>query len=712
MGGNARAETVLQAGTIENFHHNTYVQSACAHPPAGHLLPAETGLFVNRGPERERVRRALAARAEQADGAVAEAGGPVRPLVVALTGVGGMGKSTLGVRLGHEAHALCPDGSLYADLGALRRETDGAVDVGEVLHGLLEALGVEAGWVRPGLAERASQFRQLTAGKRLVLVLDNVRYADEITPLLPASAGSVVLVISHQRLAELECDEELPLGPLSTRHAVELLRGIVKDARRGVDDDSYAEVAELCEGLPEALRVAGSRMRQHRRRRFERLLAELRSELDREGLPVVEAVWNTAYRELSADAALLYRLLPVVPGPHVSPAAAAALLGAGEDRAADALDELEDAGLLEDAASDGADLLRMPDLLRSHARRCRRALPDGGEAETGEATRRLVRWYRRQAERADRAQQQKRMRFAEPVPPLPYAPDLEFAGGGEAGRWLEAERHALHGCVRLAYEAGEDEDAWALCEPLWLQFVDHRHFGESFDSFGTGLAAAGRAGDLPAQVRMRCQLARVLWELGDLEDADKTLEPALHASALLLEGAGEPRPELRKLRASTLEFSGNYWAARKKWARAADSFRASREIHEEIGNPYGVLLQTHLLGRATAALGKLEEAAGLLETAHAMAAEQDRDRMTARTAFELGRVRERQGSANRAARLYELALESALRRGASFEEAEVRRALAGLAESSGDTATAERHRAVVRAYEERAGIVRRAGEGE
>jgi hypothetical protein len=39
---------------------------------------------------------------------------------------------------------------------------------------------------------------------RLILVLDNARYASEVLPLLPASGGSLVIVTSHGPLRDLE----------------------------------------------------------------------------------------------------------------------------------------------------------------------------------------------------------------------------------------------------------------------------------------------------------------------------------------------------------------------------------------------------------------------------------------------------------------------------------------------------------------------------
>ncbi|MEK8143895.1 hypothetical protein NKH18_24005 [Streptomyces sp. M10(2022)] len=181
-------------------------------------------------------------------------------------------------------------------------------------------------------------------------------------------------------------------------------------------------------------------------------------------------------------------------------------------------------------------------------------------------------------------------RLPEPVGPDPR--DVDFPGKAEALRWLESHRLALYGCVRLAFETGLYEDAWALCEPLWTHFLDHPHYADITDAFRMGVAAADRAEFLPAMVRMRCQLARPLWEQGLYDEAAEQLGQALNAS----EALGESVPE-RKLRASAVEFRGLLKSELGDWPGAAADFEAAKEAHAEMGNAYGVLLQTYLLGR-------------------------------------------------------------------------------------------------------------------
>ncbi|WP_380280740.1 NB-ARC domain-containing protein [Kitasatospora purpeofusca] len=675
VGGQVRAGAIVQAGSVGELHVHEAALRAAAVPCQ---LPPELAHFEDRADERARV---LAAVAEGT-------GGGGGPLVVALSGMGGIGKTALGFALARALLDHCPDGALHVDLDDLRR--DGAVESADALGDLLRALDPQN---RPEqeLRARARQYWTATQGRRLVLVVDNARTGAELRPLLPASAASVVIVASHGPLHDLDGVRlvDLPLGPLAPEDAVNLLRRIVADPRFAADPDAAAELARRCAGLPAALYVAGRWIRRHRRRELRRLVEDLTTELDREGLPVVEAVWDAAYASLGPVAARLYRLLPHHPAPVVGDHAAAALLGADLDEAADALDELDAAGLLE-RRPDG---LGMHALLRGHA--LRRARAADADQDAVAARIRLVRWYRRQAGRADLVAAGPRLTVSAPVAEAPApadVPDLPFSDTGTALRWLEDERLALYGCVRIAAEDGLDEEAVALCEALWTHFLDHRHYADVIDAFGRGVAAAVRSERLAATVRMRCQLARPLWEQHRYEQAAEELRLAVHGARLLGDS-----PEERKLRASAVEFRGKLASVRGDWAAAVPDFEAAREEHRAIGNAYGVMLQTYLLGRAAVAMGELPRAVELLSEAHASAADLGRERMTARTGFELGSALRAAGRHAEAARLYEAALAAARERRSPGDELRVLEALSALGEETGDAAAAAGYRSAAEA---------------
>ncbi|MFI5755208.1 tetratricopeptide repeat protein [Streptomyces sp. NPDC051569] len=653
-------------------------------PAPAHQLPLEDDPFENRHPQRDRVRHGVEERQRYT--------GPVRPLTFVLSGVGGIGKTALAVRLAHELKSDFTAG--YVDLDEWR--TAGSVDLAAVLRDRLVRLGVAENWLPEEYRALVRLYERKTQGARLVLVLDNVWSADEVTTLLPVSADSVVLIAARERLPRLEARGAigLPLPRLSDDHAVDLLRKIISPVRPDESPQALVRLARLCEGFPAALRAAGSHLCEHPGRRTERLIADLTSELDERGLPVVEAVWNATYEALAAPAAQLYRLLPRHPGHDITPEAAAALLGAGLDDAEDALDDLTRAGLLAPSPPHRPGRLRLHGLLRAHATRCASRHDD--PAETHEGLRRLLVWYRRQAERADRTIARSRMRLADPVPELPYAPDVTFTHEADARGWLDTERRALYGFVRTASDLGEDTHAWSLCEPLWKHYEDHGNHDDAIRAFGAGRDAALRC-ELPdVLIRMRCQLAQALWSAGRSREADTETEQALRSAESVVRDS--------KLHASALEFRGKYFARTGQWDGAVECFGRSRAIHLAIGNPYGALLQGFLLGRTLRTAGRLAEAESELTGALDQARELDRSRVIARSAAELGRVRRALGRPDQAVAALREALAVEERRGSTYDEATLHEELAELARETGDTEAAEEHRARARALRDQAGV--------
>ncbi|MCC3767013.1 tetratricopeptide repeat protein [Streptomyces sp. UNOC14_S4] len=678
------ADTVVQAARIGELH--VHGAAASPAPPAPYQLPPALAHFANRHDEQAHIARAAEGHSEHAG-----------PLVVALNGIGGIGKTALGFHVARRLSERYPDGVLYVDLDDLR--VDGGVEVADALGHLLTGLGVSPDWLERSFAGRTKQYWTHTRDKRLIVVVDNARSGTEAVPLLPASAGSLVIVTSQGLLYDLDgvASVEIPVHPLAVDDAVRLLGHIVDDPRLAAEPDAVTELARGCGGLPAALRVAGQWVRKYRRRSLSRLVTELTAELHEKGIPMVEAVWDAAYSGLGQDAARLYRLLPQYPAPVVTAPPAAALLGSDLRTAEDALEELETAGLLENRPEGH----RMHDLLRGHAER-RAGQADPAGTDRADARLGLVRWYRRQSARADLLAAGPRMTFAglDTDAPAGDVPDVTFTGKTEALRWLESHRLALYGCVRLAFENELYEHAWALCEPLWTHFLDHPHYADITDAFRAGAAAADRQEHLPAMIRMRCQLARPLWEQQQYGEAAEQLRQALNASKAL-----GRTPQERKLRASVLEFHGLLKSAQEDWDGAAADFEASRQAHEAIGNAYGVLLQTYLLGRTALQQGDPARAVTLLDTAHRMAREQDRERMTSRTGFELGRALRHAGRPVEAGALVRAALAHSRERGSTFDEARVLTELAALADDLGETTEAEEHRKTARLLAERFGGV-------
>ncbi|MFC0063734.1 BTAD domain-containing putative transcriptional regulator [Umezawaea endophytica] len=349
-------------------------------------LPANPAVFVNRDRERE-VLLDLLARAEH------------EPVVGAVHGPGGRGKSALVLRVAHLAAELFPDGQLYVDL---QGSTPGRepVEAAQVLQHFLRALGAPPLAIPADPAEAAALYRSMLADRRVLVVLDNAIDATQVIPLLPAGAGSAILVTSRRVLATLD-GLHLALDPLPEHEAVALLGAVTGLVADDAGRLAAARVARSCGYLPLALRIAAARLRS----RPDWTLASLADRLDDErhrldelrfdDLAVRSSV-RLSFEELVRDgsergrvAAHAFRLLGLLALPTVRLPVAAALLGLDRIEAERAIDPLVDAGLV-DVEAPGE--YRMHDLLRLFA--IEQAERDETAEERAAAVVRALTYYR------------------------------------------------------------------------------------------------------------------------------------------------------------------------------------------------------------------------------------------------------------------------------------------------------------------------------
>ncbi|MFH8484871.1 helix-turn-helix domain-containing protein [Streptomyces longisporoflavus] len=180
------------------------------------------------------------------------------PLMVALDGPGGVGKSALAVHAAHRLAERFPDGQLYADLRGSRRD-EHPVPAAVVLRRFLCALGAP----RPhpvSAADAAAAYRTLLTGRRVLVVLDNALDAAQVRPLLPAGRGCAVLVTSRGVLAALNGAVHLHLAPLPPAASVQVLGLWAGAGRLRAEPGAAAAIAHHCGHLPLALRIAGARL--------------------------------------------------------------------------------------------------------------------------------------------------------------------------------------------------------------------------------------------------------------------------------------------------------------------------------------------------------------------------------------------------------------------------------------------------------------------
>ncbi|WP_376697876.1 BTAD domain-containing putative transcriptional regulator [Streptomyces eurocidicus] len=294
------------------------------------------------------------------------------PVVLALTGLGGVGKTTLALHVAHAVGDHFPDGLLYADL---RGAGPDPVDPAAVLGDLLPALGVHPAYVPATVAARSALYRSLLDRKRILVVLDDARDAGQVRPLLPGAPGSAAIVTGRARLSGISGAHQIDVPVMDREEGLRLFTRIVGEERVADEPDEALEVVEACGGLPLAVRTAGVRLAARPSWPVETLAAKLANEhrrLDelRAGDLVVRSAFELGYGRLAPEQARAFRLLGIASGPDISFHAAAALLGSGPDGddlagAERLLESLVDSSLLD---SPEPHRYRLHDLVRLYAR--------------------------------------------------------------------------------------------------------------------------------------------------------------------------------------------------------------------------------------------------------------------------------------------------------------------------------------------------------
>ncbi|GHF95763.1 NTPase [Amycolatopsis bullii] len=664
------AGVVLQAGTITG---DVWVAGPRSPHPVPRQLPPSPSHFTSRAGE-------LAALDEVAG---QETGG--RPALAVLVGPGGVGKTALAVTWGDRHAGRYPDGQLYADLRGFSAGTTVLPD--EALGAFLRALGVAPERVPPDLAEQAALFRTLTAGRRLLVVLDNAFSAAQVRPLMPASAGCTVVVTSRLRLDGLvsEGARFLDVAPLSQPHAVELVVNAVGRTRVAGELDEVAELAALCGRLPIALRVAAARLASRPRWQVARVVAELgdeRSRLSRlsaEGAAPVAAMFDWSYRALPEPAAKLYRLLGEFPGPAFGVEIATAATELPDP--AEGLQQLVDASLLEEVDEFR---YRFHDLVRLHARAQR-------DDDRAEVVPRVATWYLHALTRANMVVIPIRWRVS-PVCEQYRGTPPAFGSGRAALDWLDAQLPNVLAVLEEADAQRHDEVAWQLCEALWELFLHRKHFPRWLRSHELGIAAAQRCRNAVAESRLRCQLGRAHLDLGRFEAAERECERALE----LARAAGS-RPN----ESVALDQLGTAAQGRGDVQAAIDHYTASMAIEAELGIDRGVAQRHRRIGEVLAQASRDAEAAEHLETARRMFAEMGDEKDEAKVLVGLARLDARGGDVASAERRLERAWTVLSESGSSFYQADVLVGFADVAEHGDDRAAARGHLAeALKLYEQ------------
>jgi transcriptional regulator with XRE-family HTH domain/tetratricopeptide (TPR) repeat protein len=272
--------------------------------------------------------------------------------VVSISGMAGVGKTTLAVRVAHDLSRQFPGGCLFADLCGADPVPAPAQ---RVLGAFLRACGVRD-TLPSTLDERVALYRTVLAGRRMLVVLDNAAGEDQVRPLLPGE-GTGVLVTSRRSLAGLSGAHLVHLETFPATDSMDLLASVAGRDRVESELDAAQRVVRLCGGLPLAIRVAAVRLAQHDNLRIGALgerLADERERLDELAIGDVDVRASLAisYQQLTPEHRRLLDALCALPLLDIPGWMVAPMLEVTAARARRLLEELSAAHLLIPAAPD------------------------------------------------------------------------------------------------------------------------------------------------------------------------------------------------------------------------------------------------------------------------------------------------------------------------------------------------------------------------
>ncbi|MDT0327557.1 NB-ARC domain-containing protein [Nocardiopsis lambiniae] len=463
------------------------------------------------------------------------------PLIIAVTGEGGTGKSQFVSQVVAEVGDRFPDGEMEFELygsvsrHARRGDSDDAPSVhrvprrsSEILAQMLTAIGVR---VPDGasLDELSGSWKTATERRRLLLVLDNAKDYEQVEPLLPVGPGCAVLITSRTDLHGTPGHMMLRrMGPLSPEEGLLLLNRLTAGRPRtpsAADREALPGLVAACHGFPLALCLVGAQIAQDNGPGAADLLRRMG---DREGFPAVSGlqavVRSLAFglRQCTGEERLLLSRLAGVGATTFTAWAAAALMDVSEERAALILERLGHRYLVtfmyraggferfqlhehvrETLVTAGPRMLGVPEA----------ELPDWSRDGLERAVRRLLRAYTLIAEEAARRAAPHEWGFGpEPLRPgAPGSPEARNPSGvparptGAGGpavnagplprfpavdplAWLESEQRGFETCFR-----------WTRPETLPARDVERREI-------------AGYGWRLRRAFSLLCRTGRVRWE--------------------------------------------------------------------------------------------------------------------------------------------------------------------------------------------------------
>jgi len=591
------AGNVVQAQRVNDIH---FTHAGPGPLPRPRQLPPVAAGFVNRYAE-------LGALDGLLSGTV-----PVesaRASTVVITGMPGVGKTSLALHWAERVREQFPDGHLYVNLHGY--DSGQPVSAERALDNFLRALDVPLSKLPVDLEALTGLYRSVLDGRRILVVLDNARTAEQVRPLL-APSSCMMIITSRSRLPGLVIREgatRLILSPFDPDDALRLVTRVISGSLADSDSRAAALLAEQCAYLPLALRIVAERLALSVETGIAGLADEIGAErshlnafasvLDDESTEV-RSVFSWSYHGLSPQAARMFRLLGLQTGPTFTSPAAGALAAVPAADAHRLLEVLADLNMVERA---GRDRYRFHDLLRAYAAELAEA--EESPDERAQAIRGLVSWYLEAADTADRVLAPLR-RHVLPGPASSKAAPPLFPDYGSAVAWCEAERENLVAAVSLAAAIGQHDLAWQLAVALVTFFHLRKYRMDRLMTLSVALDSARHIGDQRAEAWSLLSVGGALADLGRPDEAITYYQQSLNKWQAIGDRYGESQA------------LNNLSEAYRQVGQLHESLECGKRalaLAEETGNRRAIAIRLNAIGETCSDLGRFADAAGYFERA-------------------------------------------------------------------------------------------------
>ncbi|GAB3432992.1 AfsR/SARP family transcriptional regulator [Flindersiella endophytica] len=557
-----------------------------------HQLPASTSTLCGRAGELARLRDLLT-------------DGRRGPVVVAVDGVAGVGKSALALEAARLSASHFPDGQLYVDLQGASADVAPLQPI-QALGRLLHTLGVRPCDVPGHEAEAAALFRSLMARRRILVLLDNAGSIGQVRPLLPGGPDCAVLLTSRELPAGLGGAVRVPLGLLAPADSTAVLGQLCGPERVAADPSSAERLAALCGQLPLALHVAGARLAAQPGWSIATLADRLDAaprRLDElvVGDLAIRSSLEPTYQRLSEPSRTAFRRLGLLRSADFPSWALAPLL---DLPAADTERLLEDLLAVHLVETSGAGELRyhLHDLIRLYAQE--QAATDPPWVRSA-AARRLLGACLSLAEQAEHNLSADFLGTAKHSPrrwSLPRATMEKLTADPKL--WFQQEYAFLLAAVDDGLDHRNTGLAGSLAAALTAYFRIGNHLADWWSVQGRALVAAKLTDDRHTAAKLH----RGLGELNTIQD--RYPEAIRHFEAAQeFETDGDPNHA-----AAIASGLGNLYRLRGEYGPALHAFTQAKDLSNRSGNLNGLAHAISGIGVIRLERGQLTEAADCFET--------------------------------------------------------------------------------------------------